>query len=73
MPRFVCCGFTFEGEQAYIEHRQKIHGDQPEVKNTCCGIKFFTDEGYAEHRQLVHGESAPSRRRGFLARLLRRS
>lgn len=72
MPHFKCCGIDFDGEQAYLDHRRQIHGEQPTVKHTCCGIKFFTHEGYFEHRQTVHGDSGVPARRGFLARLLRR-
>ncbi|MCL5074863.1 MAG: hypothetical protein M1136_04310 [Chloroflexi bacterium] len=73
MPQFVCCGINFASESTYIEHRQKVHGEQPQVKYTCCGIRFYTAEGYGEHRQQVHGESAPSARKGLLARLFKRS
>ncbi|MBI2907874.1 MAG: hypothetical protein HYX92_09485 [Chloroflexi bacterium] len=73
IPRFECCGISFEGEQAYVEHRQKIHGEQLSVRYTCCGIRFYTDEGYSAHRQAVHGDSSVPRQRGFLARLLRRA
>lgn len=71
MVTFTCCGITFEGEAAYVEHRQKIHGEQPAVKHTCCGIKFYTDEGYREHRQNIHGESAVEERGSVLSRLFK--
>ncbi|MBI4289708.1 MAG: hypothetical protein HY671_14930 [Chloroflexi bacterium] len=74
MPRFQCCGISFDGEQPYVEHRQKIHGEAPQVKYTCCGIKFYTDEGYSEHRENIHSGAKPGvGRRGWLARLFRRS
>lgn len=72
MSQFTCCGIVFDGEQAYIEHRQKIHGEQPVVKHTCCGIEFYTDEGYREHRQKIHGETSIAEPRGLLARLIKR-
>lgn len=72
MVRFTCCGMTFGGEQAYIEHRQKIHGEQLAVPYTCCGMKFYTDEGYREHRQQIHGDSLPAKQGNWLARLFRR-
>lgn len=69
MPTFSCCGIAFDGEQAYVEHRQKIHGEQPSVKHTCCGIKFYTDEGFRKHREKIHGEEKPAAQRGWLSRL----
>lgn len=72
MPQFTCCGMTFDGEQAYVEHRQKIHGEEPQVRHTCCGLSFYTEEGYAEHRRLIHGEAVPAGRRSWWARLLGR-
>lgn len=72
MPQFICCGFTFDGEQAHIEHRQKIHGEQPVVKHACCGIKFYTDEGFREHREKIHGEKEPAARRSWWDKLFGR-
>lgn len=72
MPEFSCCGIKFSGEPAYIEHREKIHGEKPEVKHTCCGIEFFTQEGYTEHRQKIHGEAKIAQRQGFFARLFKK-
>lgn len=73
MPQLVCCGIAFDGEQAYIEHRRQIHGEQPKVKHTCCGIKFYTDAGYSEHRKQIHGEDKPTGLGGLLTKFLKRS
>jgi hypothetical protein len=72
MPQFTCCGLTFDGEQTYVEHRRKVHGEPPMVRHTCCGIKFYTAEGYREHRQRIHGENVAAGREGLLARLFKR-
>ncbi|MBI4332224.1 MAG: hypothetical protein HY673_13190 [Chloroflexi bacterium] len=61
----------FDGEPAYVEHRQKMHGEQLQVKQNCCGMKFYTDEGYAEHGKNMHGGQA-AERKGFLARLFKK-
>lgn len=73
MLRLMCCGITFEAEDTYIEHRQQIHGEQPQLKHTCCGIKFYTDAGYYEHREEVHQEAKPAKPQGFWAKLFKKA
>ncbi len=56
MAEYTCCGMKFSTEAAYLEHREKVHGEKRQVKHTCCGMNFYTDEAYFEHREVVHGE-----------------
>lgn len=56
MADYTCCGMMFDSEEAYLTHREQVHGETRRVRHTCCGMNFYSDAAYFEHRATVHGE-----------------